>query len=386
MIEIRVPTAEDWPAIRRADGRIFGAVYSDQDDATMRSVMDLERFRIAVDASTVVGCSGSFAFEMTLPGGASVPVGGVTWVSVAVTHRRQGLLGRLLQATHDDIDARGEPLAALTASEGGIYERFGYGIASRKRVTRLDRLRAQLRPEYVPTARAVRLVEPEEALGDVMAVWERFRRQRAGELTRSEAWWRGMFAQAGPSAVHVLHPDGYACWKAESQRHDGHPANELELYMLAAVTPDAHAALWHTVLSADLVGPIVSSKVPIDDPLPWLLGDQRALRTTELSDGLWCNVRDVVACFGARTYGTDDDLVIEADGRRWRVGASGATKVRARPDLVTTHAGLGALILGGQAPSNLAAGRRLEARAPEVLRRADALFVTHPAPHAQTGF
>ena len=68
---------------------------------------------------------------MTLPGGAAVPTGGVTWVSVAVTHRRQGLLGRLLEATHEDIDGRGEPLAALTASEGGIYERFGYGIASR---------------------------------------------------------------------------------------------------------------------------------------------------------------------------------------------------------------------------------------------------------------
>ncbi len=108
----------------------------------MRSIVDLGRFRIAVDRGAVVGCSGSFGFDMTLPGGAAVPTGGVTWVSVAVTHRRQGLLGRLLEATHEDIDGRGEPLAALTASEGGIYERFGYGIASRVRVTAIDRHRA----------------------------------------------------------------------------------------------------------------------------------------------------------------------------------------------------------------------------------------------------
>ncbi len=386
MIEIRVPREEDWPAMARADGRIFGVQYSDEDRDRMRAVTDLDRFRIAVEGRTIVGCSGSYAFAMTLPGGAAVPMGGVTWVSVAVTHRRQGLLGRLLEATHADIDARGEPVAALTASEGGIYERFGYGIASRVRVIQMDSHRAQLRPEFVPSARSVRLVEPTEARAEIMDVWERFRRLRPGEVTRTEALWTSFFQQAGSNAVHVLHPDGYACWKVESRWHDGHPSGELELLLLAAVTPDAHAALWHTVVSVDLVGSIVSRKVPIDDPLPFLLRDQRALRTTNLNDGLWCNVRDVPACFGARTYGTDDDLVVEVDGRRWKLGASGASRVRTRADLVTDHASLGALLLGGVTPSMLAAGRRLEARSPHVLRRADALLATFPAPHTQTGF
>jgi len=110
------------------------------------------------------------------------------------------------------------------------------------------------------------------------------------------------------------------------------------------------------------------------------------LRTTGLNDGLWCNVRDVAACFGPRTYGTDDDVVVEVDGRRWRLGPGGAQRVRTRPDLVTDHASLGALALGGTAPTDLAAGRRLTARSPEVLRRADAHFVHRPAPHTQTGF
>ncbi|MFT3852789.1 MAG: GNAT family N-acetyltransferase [Ilumatobacteraceae bacterium] len=46
-------------------------------------------------------------------------------MGVAATHRRQGLLRRLMDACHDDIDARREPVAMLFASEGGIYERFG---------------------------------------------------------------------------------------------------------------------------------------------------------------------------------------------------------------------------------------------------------------------
>ena len=60
--------------------------------------------------------------------------------------------------------------------------------------------------------------------------------------------------------------------------------------------------------------------------------------------------------------------------------------MRTRPDLVTDRAGLGALLLGGVAPTTLVAGRRMEATGDAALRRADALFVVHPAPYSQTGF
>ena len=80
--------------------------------------------------------------------------------------------------------------------------------------------------------------------------------------------------------------------------------------------------------------------------------------------------------------------VIEADGRRWAIdgGPDGATcnRVRSRPDLTTDHASLGALLFGGVRPSALAAGRRLEARNSEALRRADVFFLTSPLPHCQT--
>ena len=92
-------------------------------------------------------------------------------------------------------------------------------------------------------------------------------------------------------------------------------------------------ALWHTLLSLDLTGPIRSLVVPPDDPLPYLLTDRRALLTTVLNDGLWLNVRDIKRCFEARAYGTDDEIVVEVDGVRWRIGGSGCTRVRpGRPD------------------------------------------------------
>jgi hypothetical protein len=94
----------------------------------------------------------------------------------------------------------------------------------------------------------------------------------------------------------------------------------------------------------------------------------------------------VARCFDARAYGTDDDVVVEASDVRWRIGAGGCRRVRTRPDLVTDHASLSALLLGGVRPSTLVAGRRMTARRPDVLRRADALFTVAPEPYSQTDF
>lgn len=387
-IEVRVPTEDDLDEMIRVDGVIFGSPWTPEDIAAVRPTLeaDLERFRILVDGGSLVGVAGSFSLDMTLPGGRTLPTGGVTWVAVAVTHRRQGLLRRLMQEVHDDIDARGEPLAALGASEGSIYERFGYGIACMDRVVRIDRRRVQFRPECVPPPGTVRLAHGDE-LPDLLAErWDRARTLRPGELARSEVWHRKLIALRGAATAYAVHADGYAAWKTKPDWNYGHPAHEVDLHEVVAATPEAHLALWHTVLSLDLVGPVTSMNVPFDDPLPYYLVNHREVRTTEVNDGLWINVRSVPAAFGARTYGTDDDVVVEVGGIRWRMGASGCRRVRTRPDLVTDHATLGPLLLGGARPSALAAGRRLTARNPDVLRRADAMFSTSPSPYCTTSF
>ena len=141
----------------------------------------------------------------------------------------------------------------------------------------------------------------------------------------------------------------------EERWNDGQPAHTLHLIELAALTPEAHAALWQTLLGIDLVGEIRSRNIPIDDPLPFLLENPRALRTRELNDGVWVNVRDIPACFGARTYRTSDRIVVEVDGRRWAIdgGPDGAScaAARAKPDLVTSHAWFSSLLYGGVLPS-----------------------------------
>lgn len=394
-IEIRVPTDEQWPELARADARGFGTQYSDEQMAERRPIIDLERFRVAMDGGRIVGVAGSFAFDMTVPGGATVPMGGTTWVAVSATHRRQGVLTAMLDAVHRDIDDRGEPVAALFASEGGIYRRFGYGVATLNRTVVIDRNAARLRPDLTPDPTAVRYADHDEVDDLLPALWDRARRQRAGQTDRSDAWHRFMSTggrrAAGDqsAAFYLVHGDGYAVYRIE--HHWGPiPAHKLHLTEFVAATPQAHLDLWHTLLGVDLVGAIESRVLPVDDPLPHLLTNPRAVQTTVLEDSLWVNVREPGVLFGARAYGTDDRLVVEVDGERWAIEAQGAEvecrRVRSRPDLVMDRAALGSLSLGGVSASELAAGRRIDERTRGALRRADAFFVLAPAPYCGTFF
>jgi predicted acetyltransferase len=395
-IELRTATPDDVPAMFRADEQAFGFSYDAADLPLLLAIMDLDRYLLAIDDGRIVGITGSYSFEVTMPGGATLPGAGVTWVSVQASHRRQGLLRRMFEVQHRDIDGRGEPVAMLTASEASIYERFGYGIGSHWRKAMIDRRQATIRPDLRPAPGSVRYVDHDAALEHVTALWDRYRRTRAGEISRPAAWQelllhRRRTASGGQSgAFHLRHDDGYASYRVTTVTTDGMAANEVEIDELVACTPDAHLAMWTTILDLDLVGPITTRKVPLDDPLPYLLVNSRDLRTQTLTDYLWVSPRDPAVAFGARTYGTTDRLVVEAEGRRWAIDGSpdGATcrKVRTRPDLITTTAGLGALLLGGVRPSVLAAGRRLEARDVTALRRSDAFFAADRLPFCATGF
>jgi predicted acetyltransferase len=394
-IEYRTPDDADWPAMVRADGRAFGEVPTDEQIAARRSTVDLDRFRVAVDGTQIVGVAGSFAFEVTLPGGASAPAAGVTWVGVNPTHRRRGIVTELMRLVHQDADERGEPIAMLFASEGGIYDRFGYGIASTMRFVEIDRTTAQLRPDLPVDRDAVRFVEGDDAQAHLAVMWERYRRSRAGEISRDAAWHDMVHElRQGPTdglsaAFHLAHRDGFAAYRIRS-KWTGRPANTLELVEFVPVTAQAHLDLWHTLLGVDLVATVSARILPSDEALPLLFTDVRPFATTVAKDGFWANVLDPGIAFGARSYGTIDRLVVECDGVRWGIEADGVEascrRVRSRPDLVTDGASLGALLFGGVRPSALARGRRLVGRSDDVVQRADAFFVVGPAPHCSTWF
>ena len=92
-------------------------------------VLEPQRMHAAFDGDAAVAGSGSFPFDLTVPGG-QVKAAGVTVVGVLPTHRRRGLLRAMKRSMIDDAHARGEAVAVLWATEDTIYGQFGYGMAS----------------------------------------------------------------------------------------------------------------------------------------------------------------------------------------------------------------------------------------------------------------
>jgi predicted acetyltransferase len=404
-IEIRSGAEVDVEDIFRADGRAFGFTYAADEMAERTPSLEFDRFRVAVDGSAVVGVSGAYSFDLTLPGGAAVPVAGVTWVGVQVTHRRQGLMTRMLAALHDDAAARGEPAAVLTASESGIYGRLGYGVASHQRAAAITKHQAQLRAG-VACAGGVRYVDaPDELVRLIPRLYDRYRQRTPGEVSRSPVIWDLLFAlrrkasEGLSPAFWLVHRDGYLCYRVDQQWNNGHPAHRLEAVELVALTDDARGALWATLLSLDLAGEITTRFVPLDDPLLHWLDQPRAVRTTSYNDWMWVKPLDPAALLGARRYGAAERLVVQVGDHRFAVdatdseglaagngAAASVSRVRTRPDLTTDDAGLGAVLLGGVTPSTLVRGGRARAASDLARRRADAMFALDRLPFSQTPF
>ncbi len=393
---LRGASWDDLAAIGVADGSAFGVTYREQDIADIRPLFEPDRFLLACDPvdGQIVGVTGNFPFTMTVPGGTTLDVPGVTWVSVIPTHRRRGVLRALLAAQHRRFIENGIAVSILTASEGAIYGRFGYGPATTRRSVHIDRRLAGFRPT-APDAVGVRLVDANQARRHAPDVHQRWCARTPGALSRSSIWWDYQFLdrehhrRGGSALFHLVHPDGWAAYRVEDEQR-------CRVVELVAASDEAHVALWRVLLGLDLVHTITTHACPLDDPLPFLLADPRQVRTTDLDDGVWIRLLDVPAALSGRRYATDVDLSIEVHdaflgrGGRFRLrgGPDGACcePTDRLPDVRVEIAALGSLYLGGhQALTFLRAGL-LEVKDHQVLRALTNGFATDRLPQHGTEF
>jgi predicted acetyltransferase len=409
-LELRPISEDERPAFHRSIATAFGAIPTD-DRLEQWEPVAAERTLAVFDDDEVVATAGAYSFTLSVPGGGQVATAGVTIVGVRPTHRRRGLLTRLMDAQLDDVAHRGEPIAALTASETAIYGRFGYGQATSVAHWRLSTDHAALSEPSRASGR-VRLLQRDDALAVVPAVYRAVAEQRVGEVTRTADLWARVYAErSGPASPDgdgapfftVVHEnvtgevDGFARYAITMKGDLGIQVNELTVFELHALDPEIETALWEFVLGVDLVSVVEARDRRVDDSLRWRLADPRRLQVTQVTDHLWVRVLDVAAALSARTYAVADALVLELtdtfrpgnDGC-WLVdgGPDGATCARTdrTPDLAMSIADLGALFLGGVAPSTLAAAGRVRERTPGALARADVCFTIHPAPWCTTHF
>src|SRR5262249_27353396 len=144
-VEIRRAAPDELRIVLDIAEAVFGeGPQPDEHAERFLSLLDPERVLCAADGESIVASAGAFEFPLSGPGGEG-PAAGVTIVGVLPTHRRQGILTALMRRQLDDLHERGEPLAILWASEGGIYPRFGYGVAVLSASIDADRDRVLLR-------------------------------------------------------------------------------------------------------------------------------------------------------------------------------------------------------------------------------------------------
>jgi predicted acetyltransferase len=372
--------------------------------AQVTAAIEPERAFVVDDGGVVVGTGSAYTFEMAVPGSTvAVPLAGVTFVGVAPTHRRRGILRAIMAALVDQALERGEAAAGLTASEGVIYRRFGYGVAARYQALTVDTARsAELTEHDVPGR--LRLVDEAEAASLLPDVWSRYWPRVPGEVNRTARWWASMAVdpedeREGASARYIVvhedpggSPDGYAVYRMKLS------SDELSVVEIAAASEQVEAALLRYLLDVDLVR-YVRLSAPADLPLRWRLVDPRAVEVTRERDHLWLRPLDVARCLGARRYAGEGSLVVEVVdgdrpelGGRFRLeaGAGGASAEASRtgddPDVALAMPDLGAVLLGGVSWATLRRAGLVDERRPGGVDRADALFRPERAPFCATGF
>jgi predicted acetyltransferase len=408
--EIRTVPVDDMLGWLRAmrTGLLFdpGTVDEAQLDR-WRKIWESERIFGAYADGRCVGTLRTFGTRLSVPAGpgrtAELPADALTQVSVAGTHRRQGLLRGMLTRSLAAARERGEAVSYLRAAEWQIYGRFGYRTASfaaNYRISTGNPLLAVL-PGREPVE--IRQLEPAEARRLVPEVLDRVRGFQQGHVERPDGMWDqqlGLNQRPGgrePICVVARNPegriDGYALWTPNDGNwfHEPDTQAQAKVNEILAATDDAERALWNHLIHIDLVRMLTLTEYPIDLPLEWLLTDGRAVRRTWSGDDTWLRILDLPATLAARRYAVADRLVLEvvdteggyAQGRFVLDG--GPEHAECRPstesaDLQLSQRALAGIYLGGSTVRAQVLSGLLEEETPGAAHRLQLMFGTERAP------
>ncbi len=376
----------------------------DHEPDDLRPHFDLARSLAVFEGTKIIGGCQSHRLEMSIPGG-SIAVGGVANVAVQPTHTRQGVMSRMMLRQIEDIHQWGEPLAALFASESGIYGRFGYGVGTMHESWRIERPYNAYAHPHETTGR-VFFIEPDEIASILPEVYERSTAGRPGVFPKPLHKWE----------EEALAPDALDPYPRASGRGRGglfyaayEERGSLEGYVayrsnrptitvneLMATTGQAAAALWRFCFDIDLMGETQAIKRPLDDPLPWMLADPRQLQRT-LRDGVWLRVVDAAAALEQRRYAQTDRISIDVrddmcpwNNQRFLLegGPEGAVcrTTDTSPDLTIDVAALASVYLGTASFTTMAGTRLAEEHTRGSLHRAEHMFAVQHQPWTPFNF
>ncbi|HUZ76450.1 MAG TPA: GNAT family N-acetyltransferase [Chloroflexota bacterium] len=401
-LEMRPPAEDELERVLTTVEAVFGKELRQAEEslAAARATLPLDRILSVFDGSSVVGVAAAYPFSMIIPGG-ELPCSGVSWVGVLPSHRRRGLARDLMRRQLSELHERGEPLAALWASEAAIYGRFGYGYAVPGQRLDADRAGFAYRSDAGPVGQ-VRLLALDQALETLPGIYDRARPARVGVLARTLTWWREhVLSQrdeppdSGTRFLAALELDGlpeaYAIYRVRRSWEQGLPGNTVAVQEALGTSALACKEMWRFLFSIDLSTRVTARHLDPAAPLRLGVVDPRRLRIS-LGDGLRLRLVDVGAALAARSWATADALIVEVhdDFCPWNNGTyrlgQDAGRASGAPALSLDVMDLASAYLGGVSISWLAAAGLVEEHTPGAVARADALLHTALPPHSPGEF
>ena len=380
------------PAFLRTMAVGFGSTMTDDDVKVSARTLRNSRSLAALDGDEIVGTAVVYPMQMNIPEGRSAATAVVSGVTVLPTHRRRGILTRMMDTHLRKAYDNGEIFSILGASESIIYGRYGFGIASLIESWSIDRRHTDL--AYAPESPGrLRFIDRDDAAELLPSVAVRVCTDRPAFVALHPDHWAEFLAdfeheRRGGSAFHFVvyeeggEIDGYVIYRLHGRT--------VRVIDLMAGSDAAHAALWRFCFGIDLRTTIECDDRPVDDPLPWMLADPRRLQRS-LRDGMWLRILDVQKALEARTYAREGRIVLEVrdefcswnEGRyELEGGTEGArcAATNAKPDITLSVADLGAAYLDGVSFSTLEHASRAEVVSAEAVQLADAMFRTRRKP------
>ncbi len=393
-LEIRTVSDDELTAYRTCVMNTFGEdLEVDPDgESRLRALIPRAQRWAAFDGPQVVATAATFDHAIGMPGGGTLPMAGLTMVTVRPSHRRRGLLRQLMSCHLDDARVRGYAISGLWASEASIYGRFGYGIAAHADEIAIEN--AQTLQLHERTFDAIEWIDEAAARQLLPPVYAQATAARPGALRRNDTWWRERrfletpFARGGASKRrHVIarrdgEVVGYLAFRQKGAFEPTRPNGKVEIIELVGIDARAELSLWHFVLRVDLFPNVRWGNAPVDDALAWAVVDQRRVLRRR-TDSLWLRIEDVAATLAARTFATDGSLAFERNGAPWELvvdGGRGQCRRSSRaPQLRFADSALASILLGGVGATALARAERITGDA-AAIAMADRMFASAIAP------
>ena len=341
------------------------------------------------------------SLDKTLNAGRELlPLRMITDVTTSASHRRQGLLRRLIEDDLADAVAQGVPIAALTASEATIYGRWGFGPATFRQKVEVDASPGFELRSFTDPGR-VELIEPKDAWPHVKAVFDTFHARQRGSVewpSPYEDIHSGTFDFNSGGADRKLRAavhldadggvDGFVVFKHGEDY-------SIKVAEMVALTTDAQLGLWSFLARMDRIKTITHGIAHPEDPLAWALTDLNRVKTTEVQEFLWLRILDVPRALTARPWAEDETVVLEVDdpqghaAGRFEVttcrGVATVSPTEQEPDVRVTAETLGSLYLSGVPVQQLRRAGRVDGSDEAVRRFASMADLSDP-PYCLTGF